>query len=68
MKEMRMRVAAEFNSDDIRATRSLIDSGSLSLEGLISHVETVKNAKKAYEKAFNDNQCLKMILNWGEIQ
>ena len=68
MKEMRMRVAAEFNSDDIRATRSLIDSGSLSLEGLISHVETVKNARKAYEKAFNDNQCLKMILNWGEIQ
>ena len=68
MKEMRMRVAAEFNADDIRATRSLIDSGSLSLEGLISHVEMVRNARKAYDKAFNDNGCLKMILNWGEIQ
>ena len=31
-------------------------------------VETAKNARKAYNKAFNDNGCLKMILNWGGTQ
>ncbi len=68
MKEMRMRVSAEFNADDICATRALIDTGSLSLDGLISHMEPASNANRSYERAFNDNGCLKMILDWRNMQ
>ena len=68
MKEIRMRVAAEFNSEDIHSTRALIDTGSLSLDNLITDYEHVVDAEEAYEKAFNDKNCLKMVLNWSEIQ
>ncbi len=68
MKEMRMRVAAEFNADDINSTRALIEAGSLSLDNLITHRDSVNNAKSAYETAFSDTKCLKMILNWSEMQ
>ena len=68
MKEIRMRVAAEFNSEDIHSTRALIDTGSLSLDNLITDYEHVIDAEAAYEKAFNDKNCLKMVLNWSEVQ
>ena len=68
MKEMRMRVAAEFNSDDIRSTRALIEAGSLSLDNLITHRKPASKAEEAYHRAFSDNKCLKMILDWGTAQ
>ncbi|SDW17880.1 chlorophyll synthesis pathway protein BchC [Roseicitreum antarcticum] len=64
MKEARFRIAAEWTRDDLAATRALIDSGALSLGGLITHQSTVADAGPAYETAFNDPACLKMILNW----
>ena len=64
MKEARFRIAAEFTADDVIATRSLIESGALSLEGLISDIAPAPQALKAYEKAFNDPECLKMVLDW----
>ena len=68
MKEMRMRVAAEFNSDDIRSTRALIEAGSLSLDNLITHRRSANTAEEAYHTAFSDNKCLKMILDWSSVQ
>ena len=67
LKEARFRVSAEFNSDDVIATRSLIESGALSLEGLITEVCPVSQMNNAYEKAFNDSNCLKMILDWRDV-
>jgi 3-hydroxyethyl bacteriochlorophyllide a dehydrogenase len=64
MKEARFRIAAEFTADDVIATRSLIESGALSLEGLISDIAPAPQALKAYKKAFNDPDCLKMVLDW----
>lgn len=64
MKEARFRIAAEWTRDDLAATRALVDSGSLSLGGLITHQSAVADAGTAYETAFNDPACLKMILNW----
>lgn len=64
MKEARFRIAAEWTRDDLAATRGLIDSGALSLGGLITHQSAVADAGPAYETAFNDPACLKMILNW----
>ncbi len=64
MKEARIRVAAEWTPDDLIATRALIESEALSLDGLVTHVSSPDVATGAYEKAFTDTGCLKMILDW----
>ncbi|TCP59963.1 3-hydroxyethyl bacteriochlorophyllide a dehydrogenase [Rhodovulum bhavnagarense] len=67
MKEARLRIAAEWEREDLIATRTLVESGALSLGGLITHSEPAEKAAEAYETAFNDPACLKMILNWGTV-
>jgi 3-hydroxyethyl bacteriochlorophyllide a dehydrogenase len=64
MKEARIRVAAEWTRDDMLATRLLVEEGLLSLQGLITHRAPAADAAAAYETAFNDPACLKMILDW----
>jgi 3-hydroxyethyl bacteriochlorophyllide a dehydrogenase len=64
MKEARLRVAAEWTPADMAATRGLIESGALSMAGLITHRATATAATAAYETAFTDPDCLKMILDW----
>ncbi|MEM7243032.1 MAG: chlorophyll synthesis pathway protein BchC [Pseudomonadota bacterium] len=68
MKELRLRIAAEWTPDDLIATRTLIENGSLRLEGLITHRAAASDATDAYRTAFTDPACLKMILNWEGIQ
>ncbi|MFC6640043.1 chlorophyll synthesis pathway protein BchC [Sulfitobacter sp. JBTF-M27] len=64
MKEARFRVAAEWTRDDLMATRSLVECGALSLGNLITHRAKAADATTAYETAFSDGDCLKMILDW----
>jgi len=64
MKEVRLRVAAEWTPADMAAARSLIDCGALSMAGLITHTAAASAAPAAYETAFTDPDCLKMILDW----
>ncbi|WP_454269955.1 chlorophyll synthesis pathway protein BchC [Roseovarius sp. MBR-51] len=66
MKEARLRVAAEWVNDDLTATRALVESGVLSLGGLITHQASANAAPQAYRTAFSDPDCLKMILNWKD--
>ncbi len=65
MKEARIRIASEWTPDDLIATRALIESGALSLAGLITHTRPAADAPAAYETAFSDANCLKMILDWS---
>ncbi|MFO1203874.1 MAG: chlorophyll synthesis pathway protein BchC [Tabrizicola sp.] len=65
MKELRLRIAAEWQPADLEATRRLIDAGHLSLEGLITHRAAAVDAGAAYKTAFTDPTCLKMILDWS---
>jgi 3-hydroxyethyl bacteriochlorophyllide a dehydrogenase len=67
MREARLRVAAEWQQSDLAATRSLIESGRLSLDGLISHRQAAGEAPEAYSIAFNDPSCLKMVLDWSSL-
>ncbi|WP_299831675.1 chlorophyll synthesis pathway protein BchC [uncultured Roseobacter sp.] len=67
MKEARFRVAAEWTHDDLAATRALVESGTLSLDGLITHETGADQAPSAYQQAFTDADCLKMILNWKDV-
>jgi 3-hydroxyethyl bacteriochlorophyllide a dehydrogenase len=66
MKEARLRIAAEWAADDMTATKALVESGTLRLDDLITHTNSASNAPKAYETAFTDPACLKMILNWSD--
>ncbi|MHA7826117.1 MAG: chlorophyll synthesis pathway protein BchC [Roseovarius sp.] len=66
MKEARFRVAAEWTPEDLRATAALIETGALSLGGLITHQAPAEQAPTAYRTAFEDTACLKMILNWED--
>ena len=67
MREARIRVAAEWQPADLVATRALIESGRLSLDGLITHHHDALDAPDAYRTAFEDSACLKMVLNWSSI-
>ena len=67
MKEARFRVAAEWVRDDLAATRTLVENGALSLDGLITHQSAAQDAPGAYRTAFEDPSCLKMILNWETL-
>jgi bacteriochlorophyllide a dehydrogenase len=67
MREARLRVAAEWQPPDLVATRALIESGRLSLDGLITHRHDARAAPDAYRTAFDDPSCLKMILDWSSI-
>ncbi|MBK8211255.1 MAG: chlorophyll synthesis pathway protein BchC [Rhodospirillales bacterium] len=64
LREARIRVAAEWQPSDLRSVRSLIESGRLSLDGLITHRREAGQAADAYRTAFTDPGCLKMILDW----
>lgn len=64
MREARLRIAAEWQPEDLIATRDLIEAGTLSLGGLITHHADPAQAASAYETAFSDPDCLKMILDW----
>jgi 3-hydroxyethyl bacteriochlorophyllide a dehydrogenase len=64
MKEARFRIAAEWAASDMTATRALVESGALRLDDLITHRRPATDAALAYETAFTDPACLKMILDW----
>lgn len=67
MREMRMRIAAQFTPADIAAVQRLISTGKLSLGGLITHRADPREATAAYQTAFTKPDCLKMILNWSHV-
>jgi 3-hydroxyethyl bacteriochlorophyllide a dehydrogenase len=68
MKEARLRIAAEWTPEDMAATRALIEAGALTLAGLVTHRARALDAARAYETAFTDPDCLKMILDWSAVQ
>ena len=64
MREASIRVAAEWKPADLQSVRTLISSGALSLDGLITHRSSAEDAQTAYPTAFTDPDCLKMVLDW----
>ena len=64
MREAQIRVAAQWKKHDLQAVSAMMASGALSLEGLITHTLDPSRAREAYEIAFSDPQCLKMMIDW----
>ena len=59
IKEVSVRVSAEFTPEDVATTKLLIEDGSLSFDGLVSDVFQVNKATEAYKVAFEKAECLK---------
>lgn len=64
MREAQLRISAEWQPADLVSVTELITRGGLSLDGLITHRSPAADADPAYEQAFADVDCLKMILDW----
>jgi 3-hydroxyethyl bacteriochlorophyllide a dehydrogenase len=64
MREARLRIAAEWQPEDLAAVRALVEAGRLSLADLITDVRPAEEAADAYPYAFTDRRCLKMVLDW----
>ncbi|MEO1205411.1 MAG: chlorophyll synthesis pathway protein BchC [Pseudomonadota bacterium] len=68
MREARIRAAAEWKPQDLEHVLNAISDGRLSLDGLITHRSAAAEADNAYRVAFGDPACLKMVLDWRNIQ
>ena len=64
MREARLRIAAEWAPRDLVAVNKLIASGALSLASLVTECRPADAAPEAYATAFNQPECLKMVLDW----
>lgn len=64
MREAQLRISAEWQPADLVRVTELLTGGALSLDGLITHRSPAADADPAYEQAFADADCLKMILDW----
>jgi 3-hydroxyethyl bacteriochlorophyllide a dehydrogenase len=64
MREAQIRAAAQWKKHDLLAVTRMVETGQLSLEGMITHTYTLGQALQAYEVAFSDPLCLKMMLDW----
>ncbi len=65
-REMRLRVAAEFSTEDVARVLDLVRTGRLSLGGLLSHRTPASAVPDAYARAFADRTCLKMLIDWRD--
>jgi 3-hydroxyethyl bacteriochlorophyllide a dehydrogenase len=64
LREMRLRVAAEWRASDLARVAELANAGRLPLDGIITHRRDARGAADAYLTAFTDPGCVKMILDW----
>jgi 3-hydroxyethyl bacteriochlorophyllide a dehydrogenase len=65
MREVTFRIAAEWQPADLDAVTGLLADGRLSLDGLVTDTWPALSAPAAYERAFGDPRCLKMVLDWS---
>lgn len=66
-REARIRIATEFQPDDLATSLALVGSGRLSLDGLVTNKVSATQAPTAYGQAFSDPNCLKMVFDWRDI-
>ena len=66
MRHARFSIAAQWAEGDLERVNQLVRNGGLSLDGLVTHRRPVADAKRAYEQAFADATCLKMVLDWRD--
>jgi 3-hydroxyethyl bacteriochlorophyllide a dehydrogenase len=68
LRGARLRVASEWRPGDLAAARALALDGRLPLDGLVTHRARAADGpdavRAAYQAAFDDARCVKMVLDW----
>ncbi len=67
MRHAKFSVAAQWAEGDLARVAQMVTNGGLTLDGLVTHRRPVADAASAYEKAFGDADCLKMVLDWRDV-
>lgn len=67
-RETRIRIAAEWQPEDLHSVHAMIETGALDLSGLISRIAPASQAHAAYPEAFDNPDCLKMVLDWSDCE
>ncbi|MEY2777227.1 MAG: hypothetical protein RLY30_1325 [Pseudomonadota bacterium] len=68
LREARIRVAAQWQPDNLRAAAHMVALGALSLEGLVTDEHSPEQAPQAYAHAFSSSEALKVVLDWRQLQ
>lgn len=66
MREIDIRISAEWQDQDMQMAMDLVATGDLDLSNIITHDQPYDSAENAYETAFSDPACLKMVLDWRD--
>lgn len=66
LKEARLLTAKEWGPDDLTRCRDMIADGSLDVSALLTHEVPVTEISRAYDVAMNDENCLKLVIDWTE--
>lgn len=67
MREARLRIAAEFTPSDLLDVVAQAAAAAINLSDLITNRAPASQASSAYGAAFTDAECLKLCLDWRNI-
>lgn len=66
LKEAKLLTAKEWANGDLQRCRDMIADGSLNVTSLLTHNMPIQQVADAYDTALNNQDCLKLVLNWGD--
>jgi len=64
LRELTLASSMQWVPGDLVRARDAIASGEIEVRTLITHCLPADDAPKAFDVAFNDPDCVKMILSW----
>lgn len=64
IKEINLKIAGEWNAEDVAFTTGFLKDNDSDLGQLITHQLSASNPKRVYDVALNDPECLKIALTW----
>lgn len=67
LKEAKLLTAKEWGANDLVRCRDMIADGSLDVTALLTHELAIGDIASAYDTALNDPDCLKVLLDWSNI-
>lgn len=67
LRELTLAASREWAAGDLLRARDAIAAGEVEVRPLITHCMNAGDAPKAFDVAFNDPDCVKMILDWKDV-
>lgn len=67
LRELTLAASREWAAGDLLRARDVIAAGDVDVRPLITHCMNAGDAPKAFDVAFNDPDCVKMILDWKTV-